>query len=95
MVDMYKEIEKVNNHWGDRMPMMAMEEMAELIQAVSKYERLINKDYTNDSKEGLLRERIVEEMADVYISCNALCHRYEINTQDILDYINIKLSLKY
>ena len=32
---------QVAEYWGDRMPMMAMEEAGEFIQAISKYERAL------------------------------------------------------
>ena len=41
MLEIGFETVKVANHWGDRMPMMAMEECGELIQAISKYERAL------------------------------------------------------
>lgn len=94
MFDPEEEFKKVNDHWGDKMPMMAYEEMAELIQAISKLERHISKEYQNDTKEEFLRESVAREMADVYISCQALMIRYEIDESDVLHYIKDKLLVR-
>ena len=52
----------VKNYWNNKMPMMTIEEMAELTQAISKYERYAcNENY----------EQIVKELADVYIALEA------------------------
>ena len=84
----------VNEHWGDKMPMMAMEEMSELIQAISKFER----HYFDDDfavKEMYYKQAIVAEMADVSIACAALCHRYDISPADVGEAIFKKMDKKY
>lgn len=84
----------VYDHWGDRMPIMACEEMAELIQSISKFER----QYLDDDfamKEDFFRQHIIKEMADVYIACAALTHRYEITEADIGEAIWDKMDKKY
>lgn len=78
---------EVNTYWGDKMPMMAMEELAELAQAISKFERNPN---SVDAQDNFLKE-----CADVYISIAALMHRYELDPSDILDKVDEKLNKKY
>lgn len=52
----------VKNHWGNKMPSMTMEELAELIQAINKYDR----HHCDDTYY-----KLVKELADVYISLEA------------------------
>ena len=89
---------EVANHWTFRMPMMAMEECGELIQAISKFERSSTFRETDNDKfvwDGTKIENIIEEMADVFISCSALCHQYGISEDDIIEAIEKKLQKKY
>lgn len=81
-----RKISDVNRHWGDKMPMMAMEEAGELIQAISKMER--KKD---DPK---VRENLVNEIRDMYISLMALQDQYGINMVEINKKIDRKLNMK-
>ena len=84
----------VNDHWCDKMPIMACEEMAELIQAISKFERhYLDDDF--EVKKCYYRRAIITEMADVYIACAALTHRYKITEADIGEEIYKKLDEKY
>lgn len=85
--DIYDEIA---SFWGERMPMMLIEELSELAQAVTKYERNIAKP---ESKEK--REDVVKEMADVYISLEAIKRHYAIDDKEVLDKIALKTSRKY
>lgn len=80
----FKPYAEVNNHWGDKMPLMACEEMAELIQAISKFER--GKDNKQD---------IITEMADVWISCCALANRYNISEAEVGEAIWKKMDRRY
>ena len=80
----FKPYAEVNNHWGDKMPLMACEEMAELIQAISKFER--GKDNKQD---------IITEMADVWISCCALANRYDISEAEVGEAIWKKMDRRY
>lgn len=80
----FEPMKAVNDHWGDKMPLMACEEMAELIQAISKYER-----------NGSNKEDIIKEMADVYISCAALCNRYGITEEQIGVAVWNKMDRRY
>ena len=75
-------------HWGDDMPMMAMEELAELSQAISKYKR----KPTAERAENLKRE-----LADVYIATEALLRMWDLNfsAEECKQYMEEKLSKKY
>ena len=89
---------EVASHWTFRMPMMAMEECGELIQAISKFER--NSEFRETNSEqfvwaGHKLENVIEEMADVFISCSALCHQYGISEDDIIEAIEKKLQKNY
>ena len=104
---MYKEVAE---YWGDKMPMMAMEEMAELIKAISKLERnlsvgviqvgeqesdLMNTIEELNDKQKSAWLNVVEEIGDVFISCKAIMCRYGI-TQELVDKrISDKLKKKY
>lgn len=81
-----QEFANVAKFWGDRMPMMAMEECGELIQAISKDERYRN-TFTED--------KLLEEMADVVISIYALMALRELTPEDLQVKIDAKLSKKY
>lgn len=76
----------VSEYWGDRMPMMLMEEAGELIQAVSKVER-----------KGLdfEKQNLIDEIGDMYISLMAIRARYEISENDVEKRIEHKLNKKY
>ena len=54
----------VSEFWDDMMPILCMEELGELVQAISKVER--------DDKEDSRVERLIDEMGDVLISVWAL-----------------------
>lgn len=61
-------------YWGNRVPMMVMEECGELIQAISKAER--GKDP--------VRLKLKEEIRDVVIGLLMLTEYYDIEHTDIL-----------
>ena len=75
-------------HWRDDMPMMAMEELAELSQAISKYKR----KPTAERAENLKRE-----LADVYIATEALLRMWDLKfgAEECKQYMEEKLSKKY
>ena len=81
-----KEFANVARFWGDRMPMMAMEECGELIQAISKDER---------HRSTFTEDKLLEEMADVVISIYALMALRELTPEDLQEKIDAKLSKKY
>jgi NTP pyrophosphatase (non-canonical NTP hydrolase) len=106
MSDLDVKIQDVANYWDYNMPMMAMEELAEAIQAISKVERAndvyIRAENTNEPKVADAAWRIVErrmdelkdEIRDVYISLKALMYRYNIEN-DIMERVEEKLNKKY
>lgn len=77
---------KIAKFWGDKMPMMAMEECGELIQAISKFERDASDEH---------RENLEKEMADVLISIGALAKHYDIDIPGIMEDIKLKTEKKY
>lgn len=75
------------------MPMMAMEECAELIQAISKMER-----YTVDDEprgHWHTEKDLIAEIGDVIISMNALMEIYGLEYSRLDDYIFEKLNRTY
>lgn len=67
------------------MPVMAMEELAECIQAISKIDRK-GAVYHDD------KEHLIKEMADCYISLFAIAQRYDITADAVTDAMNEKLN---
>lgn len=72
-------MEKSIDNYGQVQLLMACEEMGELIQAISKMERLM------DSKEERkkYKRHIVEEIADVQIMLDELMLYYKIDKDDV------------
>ena len=85
----------VAEFWGNKMPMLMMEECGELIQAVSKYERYLNSDNGSDDKCEVLRDNLLEEIRDMYISLEAIKHLYSVDDNEINGLIEEKLNKKY
>lgn len=83
--DPYK-IKSVADFWGEKMPMMCMEECGELIQAISKVER---KGLNADT-----RKNLKEEIRDNYISLMAIQQHYNITDAEIKEMISMKLNVK-
>lgn len=86
----------VDETWGKRMPMMAMEELAELTQTISKLERFSiyrtdGSSYHNEEK----LEDFKKEIADVYISLYSLLQHYDIKGSEIEELMNNKLYKNY
>lgn len=75
----------VDNYWAEKMPMMAMEEMGELIQALSKKER----------NPSLPTDDIEDEIRDVSICIGALMQHYGIDHQIVEQKIAAKLGVVY
>ncbi len=86
-----KDVEAVANFWGRNMPMMACEEMAECIQAISKLERSLN----FGSELNNLYDNLTKEIADVYISLGAISAIYGITDKDIQEAVDNKLKKEY
>ena len=70
---------------------LAIEEMSELIQALSKHKRLLQEDKTLRVDKIQIRENIKEEMADVYIVLTKIKNMYFENNIEMMKYINNKL----
>ena len=108
--DLLKRTKDVDNYWDERMPMMAMEEMAEAQKAISKLERYLyereNSDWLRNSGKGFsgiretyteeeLKERLTEELGDVMICIFALLNHYEIDEWELDDKISEKVKRTY
>lgn len=91
----------VAEYWGNKMPMLLMEECGELIQAVSKYERYVSTPHPEmdgddiNNKCEALRCNLIEEIRDMYISLEAIKHLYSIDDNEINGLIEKKLNKKY
>lgn len=94
-IELGKAIKDVANYWNDLLPIMLMEECAELQQAVSKFERYLNVEVTSESRERALRSNITKEMADVQIAMLAYCEYFGIKPEDIFKATDEKLRKKY
>ena len=98
---LFERCEDISNNWTYKMPMMAMAVCGELIQTISRFERGIESGETNNGNNGRFVWNatkigdVVEEMADVFISCSALCHQYGITEEDVVQAIDQKLQKNY
>lgn len=103
-----RKCDEVQKYWRDRMPMMVMEEAAELIQAISKYERyIVSSDFgiIDDDKAREISQNLIDEVGDMYISLMALQFQYKYLNEHVDPYkpveelielrIEKKLNKKY
>ena len=70
---------------------LAIEEMSELIQALSKHKRLLQEDKTLRVDKTQIRENIKEEIADVNIVLIKLKEMYFENNIEMIKFIGVKL----
>lgn len=78
-------------HFGrDRQLQQAIEECSELIQAISKYNRLLNGEYAGKDKK--IIANLVEELADVEICIEQLKHFLEISDTKIDNIKRFKIN---
>ena len=70
---------------------LAIEEMSELIQALSKHKRLLQEDKTLRVDKTQIRENIKEEIADVNIILIKLKEMYFESNIEMLKYIGNKV----
>ena len=70
---------------------LAIEEMSELIQALSKHKRLLQEDKTLRVDKTQIRENIKEEIADVNIVLIKLKEMYFENNIEMIKFIRDKL----
>ena len=72
---------------------LAIEEMSELIQALSKHKRLLQEDKTLRVDKSQIRENIKEEIADVSIVLIKLKDMYfENNNIELLKFLENKID---
>lgn len=105
-----KAIAGVAGYWGDKMTQMAMEELAECSQAISKLKRKIHAgmpdgiltesertDWINSLEDEQIQRlaNAIAEMADVYISLKAVMFQYGISDADVMERVHRKLDQKY
>lgn len=91
-----KTIRETVNIYGDKQYMTAVEEMAELMQAISKYLRITYSgcsDAARIEKEAI--NNIAAEMADVYVMLEQLQLMLNIKNADIQSVINKKLNRQF
>ena len=82
--------------YGDKQYMTAVEEMAELMQAISKYLRITYSDCCDAAriqKEAI--NSITAEMADVYVMLEQLQIMLNIKNGDIHEVIDKKLNRQF
>lgn len=85
--------ETVNLH-GDKQYMIAVEEMAELMQAISKYLRIENGGCSDAAQKEAVNN-ITAEMADVYIMLEELQYMFGISNENIQAGIDMKLKRQH
>ena len=71
---------------------LAIEEMSELIQALSKHKRLLQEDKTLRVDKSQIRENIKEEIADVHIVLGKLKEMYFENKLEMVKLIGKKID---
>ena len=71
---------------------LAIEEMSELIQALSKHKRLLQEDKTLRVDKTQIRENIKEEIADVNIVLATLKEMYFENNIELIKLIRKKID---
>lgn len=84
---------EIADYWDNLMPMIAMEECGELIQAISKMER--DDLAMVPGIKSRQKQDVIDEMGDVLICMSALSHRYSISEDDILNRLEAKINKKY
>lgn len=93
-MDLYeiRDISKpISEHWGeDILPMIVAEECGELVQAVSKYYRNL---YFTGNENPDLKQHIIEEMGDAFLTIMALTWSCKIDPDDIWKRIQYKAQL--
>ena len=71
---------------------LAIEEMSELIQALSKHKRLLQEDKTLRVDKTEIRENIKEEIVDVHIVLGKLKEMYFENKLEMVKLIGQKID---
>lgn len=105
MTDLEIKIAGVASFWNFQMPGMAMEELAECIQAINKVKRAAHEYIMAEEKDPEVanaalytynkrKDELKDEIRDVYISLRALMHHYDLE-DDIMERVEKKLDKKY
>lgn len=89
-----KIIRETVNIYGDKQYMIAVEEMAELMQAISKYLR-ITYSGCSDAEQKEAINNIAAEMADVYVMLEQLQLMLGISNENIQAGIDTKLKRQH
>ena len=89
-----KIIRETVNLYGDKQYMVAVEEMAELMQAISKYLRIENGGCADAAQKEAVNN-IAAEMADVYVMLEELQLMLNIKNADIQAVIDKKLNRQF
>ena len=89
-----KIIKETVNLYGDKQYMVAVEEMAELMQAISKYLRIENGSCSDAAQKEAINN-IAAEMADVYVMLEQLQLMLNIKNGDIQAVIDKKLNRQF
>lgn len=106
MSDLEIKIAGVASFWDFQMPGMAMEELAECIQAINKVERAEHEYIMAEEKDPEVadaawytynkrKDELKDEIRDVYISLRALIHHYDLEEDDIMNRVVKKLNKKF
>lgn len=96
-----EDFEAVSKFWNDAMPMKAMEECGEFIQALSKYEVFVKSSHPDMDNEKInqkaetFRNKLIDEIRDVYISLEAIKIMYDIDDNELNGKIEMKINKKY
>ena len=77
-------VDDIEKFWGDKVPIMACEELGELITAISHRER-----------GRIDNDQVAAEIADVLISCGMLMTRYKISEELLTNKLTEKTNRKY
>lgn len=75
---------------SERQSLIAMEECSELCQSISKCLRYYDSRNYNSEVNDKYRDNLAEEVADVLIMIEQLKEIYNVNEQDIQEWINKK-----
>lgn len=83
-----KSMEKSIDNYGQVQLLMVCEEMGELIQAISKMERLMD----SKDKKNRHKQHIIEEIADVQIMLDELMLYYHIDPDEVKAFKDDKIQ---
>ena len=76
----------------NQMSMLLAEELAELIQAIMKYERYIAEDKALSDDIDQIEENLYEEISDVIVTLFQFIHLFNISYEKIIKICNEKID---